>query len=418
MRIALIRQETLLTGDAAIRYDPIAKNLVNRNGFSKALVPPYTPDDFDQPLYPLIVAAIYAISNFSQAAVTIVQLLLELCTVWLIYLISLLLRLPVKVGYSAVLLALLCPVLPVFNGRILTEVPATFIITLSVYLLLSAKERGGKWWFLSGVAMGAGLLTRPDLLISFGLLFAVIAAFAWSSNRKSCLAGLMGAILGSILMIAPWCYRNLKTFGELRPLGGVTSQVGLSYVKWLATWMDDPKYQQDYWWGAWDKGKTVSFPPYKLSLSERSVADQALSMAKAQGSFEGEPNWIFDNLTASAREQRPIKVFFVLPIRRTVMAWLRMPAYLEFTPAKVVFYLFWGAFLLLVSAGLMISAIKYKIALSVLFAWIAGRTLLPLISVLAIEPRYQIEAIPACIILASIAIDWFCIWIKYRRCCE
>lgn len=402
IRVTLILGEDDLSGDAVFRYDPIARNLASGNGFSKSAQAPYLPDDFDQPLYPLLIAAIYRLFDFSITAVRLIQGAIELATLWLVWRISILLGLTRRVGLVAVMIGLVCPFLPLFTGRLLTEVAATFLLAVTGYLLLMARDRDGWWWLAAGGSAGAGLLARPDLLISLSLMISAMLLLVSGKDQLKKIGRQAALVLiGIILIMVPWCYRNYTTFGQLRPLGGVTSQTSLTYVKWLGTWVDNPRYQQDFWWGIWERGKVIEFPTDKLSDQQISAAGRALKIAGDQGSFEGEPDMIFTELTDKARRSEPFKVFIWLPLKRTAMAWLRMPGYLENARLKIAAYGFWLLFLLFSALGLAVMFRENTAAFMIIGSWVAGRTVLPVISVLAIEPRYQIEALPACLILAS-----------------
>lgn len=404
IRVTLIQRGDALSGDAGLRYDPIARNLASGHGFSKSKQAPYLPDDFDQPVYPLFIAAIYRLFDYSVSAVRLIQAAIELAILWLAWRITILLGLPRKVGISAVLIGLICPFIPLFAGRLLTEVVATFLLALTAFLLLTARERGGWWWAAAGGSAATGLLTRPDLLISLGLMIAAaLLQVTVDSGLKVALKPAAFLGISIILMMMPWCYRNYVTFGLFRPLGGVTAQTSLSYVKWLGTWVDDPRYQQDYWWRVWDRGKAISFPADKLTAEQAEAAGRALQIAGAQGSFEGEPDRILNEAYRLALRNDPLKIAVLLPVKRTVMAWLRMPGYLENALMKYVAYAFWLPFLVLSALGLAVSFRENKTAFLFLGAWVAGRTVLPIISVLAIEPRYQIEALPACFIASAFA---------------
>jgi len=406
MRVTLIQSGNALGGDAGLRYDPIARNLASGNGFSISAQAPYLPDGFDQPLYPLFIASVYWLFDYSVRAVRLIQGAIELATLWLVWRISISLGFSRIVGLVAVMIGLVCPFLPLFAGRLMTEVVATFLLTMTGYLLLMARERDKWcWWLFAGLSAGSCLLTRPDLLISLGLMATVTLLLRTGAGRFNRL-GKQSALMaiGIILIMIPWCYRNYTAFGQLRPLGGVTAQTSLSYVKWLGTWVDDPRYQQEFWWGVWERGKAIEFPVEKLTADQVSSADKALKIAGAQGSFEGEPDRIFAELADSARQTDPFRVMLWLPVKRTAMAWLRMPGYLGNVRFKYAAYGFWLPFLILSAVGMVALIRDNRPALLILGAWVAGRAVLPIISVLAIEPRYQVEALPAGFIFTSILI--------------
>lgn len=91
IRVTLIQRGDALSGDAGLRYDPIARNLASGHGFSKSKQAPYLPDDFDQPVYPLFIAAIYRLFDYSVSAVRLIQAAIELAILWLAWRITILL---------------------------------------------------------------------------------------------------------------------------------------------------------------------------------------------------------------------------------------------------------------------------------------------------------------------------------------
>src|SRR5258707_1185660 len=80
LRLYLVLQPPLVTPDSLTRYEPIARNLAAGHGFSRAAAPPYAPDGFNQPGYPLFLAAIYLAAGEDRRAVVLAQFGLELLT--------------------------------------------------------------------------------------------------------------------------------------------------------------------------------------------------------------------------------------------------------------------------------------------------------------------------------------------------
>jgi len=325
-----------LRGDEASRYEPLARGLLRGEGFTLS----NKPDDFDQPGYPAFIAAVYRVFG-GPRAVILIQLGLELVCVWLCVLIA-------QIRGPVLVVALLCPFLPLFAGYLLTEILATLSMCLLVFSLLKGTAR---WWLIAGLASGAGLLLRADLIIASVVLptVAVIATKQWR--------GLVLYSIVLILVLLPWTIRNYRLSGAIKPLGGVAGQLNDPYVNWLNSWLDDPKYLDAYWW---HKDGVVDQPPVNHSA---------------------------------------------VPIRRTVMTWVRMPTYIQKTPLKIAGYIFWALLSTLAVVGATVSIRRKNYLLSALLVGlVVSRLVLPFLSALAAEPRYMIEALPACFLLAGIAI--------------
>lgn len=405
IRVGVVSQGFRLEGDGALRYDPIARNLIAGNGFSRALSPPFTPDSFDQPLYPLFLAGIYLLSGESTISVAIFQLIIEALTLLLLGKTSSLMGLRSSTGRRALGLALVSPFLLLFIPRILTEVLATFLVVLAIYLMLLAWKTGRLgWWALAGAGAGLGILTRPDLIVVLALAMLYFGFLEWRKQGGQAIIVIPVCAFCCLLVLVPWMVRNYRAFGELRPLGGVATQAQTDYADWLNTWLDDPKYLPAVWWNAMDRNTPIQFPEGLIPDHQEDAAINALKQAREQSGFEGGPGDAFARLTESAKEERPFYVRFMIPMRRVMKSWGRMPAYIENHYLKIVGYVFW-VFLLgcsLVGAAVLLTTNRE--ALGILCIWVLGRAVLPWISALAIEPRYQLEALPACFLLAAVGI--------------
>lgn len=95
------------------------------------------------------------------------------------------------------------------------------------------EPRPGRWWLLalSGVLIALAHLARADGV----LLLLVVTAMAWLHRRRLLRAGLAActvdpyawravaaAVALYLLVMLPWCARNLLVFGRLLPAGGGT----------------------------------------------------------------------------------------------------------------------------------------------------------------------------------------------------
>lgn len=407
IRVAVLLPDVKLEGDSKIRYDPIARNLVLGNGFSAETQPPFTPDNFEQPGYPYFVAAIYWISNGSRKAVVAIQIIFELGILLLIIKILQDLAFSRRIKFIAFSVSLICPFLPLYSKLILTEILATFFVTLACYFFIKlAVKKSYKATFFAGLASGTSLLIRPDTLIV--IIFMITAAgFVYCHRRKK--RGILEVsiiLVIIILVLLPWTLRNYYFFQTIRPLGNVTGQVNFAYSKWLDTWMDHPKYLNTYWWHSTDKEYTYRLPKDKIPKGEIEQAEYALFVSKQQGSFEGKPSEIFISLTNKAKEDRPFSVIILTPLWRSIRTWLRMPALINQNELQTLAQIFWLFLIFFVVVGLItILYQNWSSLFLILIAVMLGRLILPLISSLAIESRYMIEALPVYFIFASIGVS-------------
>jgi hypothetical protein len=165
-------------------------------------------------------------------------------------------------------------------------VPSTFLIVaacIAATLAVRAdkRERELRWWALSGLITGIGVLFRPDLglvTLSIGITLVVsrfcvgssgslagegdpkrrrrFALPAHSRLSRVLLAG-SAFSFAFILALAPWTIRNWRTLHVFQPLAPTNANmpgefVPLGYHRWLKTWMTDGEYLDQL---MWDLGK-------------------------------------------------------------------------------------------------------------------------------------------------------------------
>jgi len=209
--LSLVRTPQAFLQSDAGSYDQLAANLVSRGVFSDLDRPPYTPDAFRTPLYPLFLAGIYWVAGRSYAAVVLVQCLLSLATVYLVYRLGRLVS-GVTAGLAAALIAACDAGQIIHANLLLTETLYTFLLVSALLPL---------WWLVSGgrlrlavvvgLLLGLGTLCRPvAIYLPIALAAFVTLALAASLRRRAAAAGLL--LLAYGLTLAPWLARNWLTF--------------------------------------------------------------------------------------------------------------------------------------------------------------------------------------------------------------
>ncbi len=200
-----VPEQRLLTGDQ-LDYASIADNLLAGGGFA---VHPGIPTPDRAPLYPLVMAATYKFTAHSHVAVLVLQAALGAATCLLLLF---LLRETLENETAARIgawLAALHPVLIVYCGRLLTETLFTFLVALSMLLLIRHLLRGKPWEaVLSGLVMGLATLVRPGSLLMPWLALGLMLMY----GRKRALPWL-GYAAVFYLSLMPWTIRNQELFG-------------------------------------------------------------------------------------------------------------------------------------------------------------------------------------------------------------
>jgi hypothetical protein len=241
---------------------------------------------------------------------------------------------------------------------------------------------------------------RADALPGVVLMLAAGAAVR-AAGRSFDLRARVAAVLTLILVLVPWAIRCHRELGSAWPLGRAAVQAGSAYARWLSTWVDDPVLQP-FWWRALDPATPGRFPEEKLPDGQaRARAEAALAQARRAGYFTPASEEAFRELSRQAVRERPLRALVLVPLKRTTLAWLRLPGYISDRREKVLVYGYWIA--LLAAGGLgLLRALRHRSAAMTAAALVLGRSLLPLTSGIAVEPRYVVEALPALFVLAAL----------------
>jgi len=196
----------------AMRYELLAKNLLSGNGYSLATAPPYTVDSAFVPIYPLLLAGIYAICGRVFYVMVVIQILLVLA------LVALMIRwgserFSIKIGIITGIFLLFDMGLAFSSVQLMPDVLFLAFLIPSLWFVLrlfeeKASIRSGLG---AGVLLGIATLIRP-----IGLYFPLLVPFLFLT-KKPTRARLMGygvLLLSYILIVSPWFVRNRLVFGR------------------------------------------------------------------------------------------------------------------------------------------------------------------------------------------------------------
>ncbi len=222
------------------------------------------------PLYPYLLAAIYAVAGAEPATARWVQSALTLAgcaalsrAAWL------------QLGRGAALATLALAVaygpLIVLGGEILAEAAVVTLAAVALWLSLEAAHRAevaGRVdavalaaWLGAGAALGLACLGRPNLL-PLVPLFVLHAALAGRPPWRRAVPSAAAVGLGAILAVAPVTVRNLAVSGEpvlITAHGGVNLWIG-----------NNP--DATGWWGV-PAGSGLASTQQGLLTSARGIAE-------------------------------------------------------------------------------------------------------------------------------------------------
>ena len=194
-----------IRADAA-KYITLADNLLNHGVYSSGRGQQLSPETTITPGYPLFLAALLDVKQdnprFSYWLILNLQAVLGAFIVLFTFRVGLLF-LPLRAACGAGLLAALSPHLIVSCGYVLTETLFTFLLMISLYLLLRARIHNNRVLYLVfGLLCALATLVRPSLaLYPFCIVIGLFVAMKLKNYRLQT-AGFI--LLGFLVVVAPW----------------------------------------------------------------------------------------------------------------------------------------------------------------------------------------------------------------------
>lgn len=231
LRLALVGLHSDQLREDRDAYIAIARNLAAGNGFTSSRPEEgqdIKPTAFRPPLYPCLLAISYFL-KVGTIGTGIMQVILGLGTVWFTWKTGQQLQLKLAALAAAGIVAT-DPILLQYTTYSMTEVLATFLSSLLLYLLvcsLQRRETGEAaatalptMLFWTGIVWGLAILCRPTFLAFLGLwiLFCLAGSVKqrlWPGNLESPVpvwkpTAFLAA--GILLAVSPWLIRNLVVF--------------------------------------------------------------------------------------------------------------------------------------------------------------------------------------------------------------
>ena len=201
-------------------YDTIAMNIIQGHGYRENLSANIVNDYAIArvgPVYEYFLAGLYKIFGHHYESVWVAQAWLRGLTVWLIYLIVLLIFYnddkKERIGLWAAAIIGFYPDLIEISAMLMIETLYLFLLCLMIYLFFLYIRRPGNWLStaLSALA-GLAVLTRPPALF----LVPVLWFHFW--RQKKWLSILI-SLLMLLAVFTPWTLRNYIVYNQLMPFG-------------------------------------------------------------------------------------------------------------------------------------------------------------------------------------------------------
>lgn len=196
-------------------YDALAVSLVERGELA---LEPGRPTAQRPPLYPVMVALVYAVAGVRDyQAVRLVQVLLNVALVPVVFAIGRRLW-DARTGLWAAALAAFYPSLWGHDYLILTEVLFTLLLCSGALLLVRFFDQEQWTALASGAAiLGLATLTRSSLQV-YPPLFALVVLTLWRRPAARRWAALGVFLAFYALPVAPWMARNSVLHGRPTPV--------------------------------------------------------------------------------------------------------------------------------------------------------------------------------------------------------
>jgi hypothetical protein len=446
LRLFFVAHFSPYSGDTKF-YEELARNWLDHGTYGLFMHGHLIPVDMRMPGYPAFLAAIYAVFGRTNKAIMVVQALVDLTTCILAAPIAARLAPASKNTFAATValwMAALCPFTANSCAIVLTEILATFLTTLALFVfvcilghpsmdkplcsfnrksLLSAVG----WFLLGGVVVGVGTLVRPEaplLLIAAGLVLSV----HWRRHAdwsKLALA-VSWMVVGLLLPLTPWAVRNLRTTGQVQFLAPRYAETQADFIprgfyEWTRTWM---VRFNDAYLVTWKLGKA----PIPIDTLPGSAFDSAAERARVEAllnryNIDLKMTPVLDHESALLARERtmrhPVRTYFFIPMRRAWMIWFTpriellphsgklWPPGEKWQANRTDFGVTLGyGFLNCIYLGLAIVGAwrcRSHPAVALLIAFVVVRTAF-LTQLQTVEPRYVIVCFPVVLALGAMAI--------------
>ena len=377
------------TPDSA-EYRTLAHNVVAHAAFSFDSQAPYVTTIRRAPAYAVFL-------GLAGGAVRAVQGLLDALAAAMIFLLAAT-RVRLRWAAAAALLYVAHPGAIVYANAILSECLFTFLLTVTVALLVVAIHRDRlAWAAAAGVAMAVAALCRPVGAPLFLVLAGTIALSA-AVPRRSRMAGVFCAAM--LLGIAPWIIRSSLLAGRF-VLVSTTGPVNLSLATAQGPWnLNDEAtiFHGPYYWQVDPCGRSLTH----AQTPRESAQSDDICLHEALGNLRRHPGY-YARSRVSQLIHFPVTSFdFVTGNRNTVGAAIAKREYRGLALKLVLYAMFSFAPLLLGAAGALAGWRFMEIRLAAVL-WIFT------IAVHApgfVEYRYFLPAVPMLLVCAAFGMEW------------
>jgi 4-amino-4-deoxy-L-arabinose transferase-like glycosyltransferase len=204
--------ERFLTEEDSVEYVRLARNLAAGHGFSQSLAAPYEPDVRRTPVFPSVLAAVFAVPGAGTRAAALTGMLLSTLTVLAAFRLGRSLAGAAAGWWAAALLAIDLTS-AAYAGQVLTEPLFTLLLVLSFLPLLDATAGPAATAAAvsAGALSGLAALCRPIAVLAFAALAPACRLRAVTRASAARLFVIAAVMAGALT--AGWTLRNYRVSG-------------------------------------------------------------------------------------------------------------------------------------------------------------------------------------------------------------
>lgn len=335
-KFALIAPDSLVYGDIAKNWLHGVYGLSGGHTPGPAGTPIISgiePTDIRMPGYPAFLALCFVLFGSEHYhAVMFVNVVIDLITCFLVA--DLALRTSgERAARFAFALAATCVMFANYVATPLTEPLAIFAAAAALDCAARALESGStRWWVLCGVAIGFGILLRPDGGILLGALLLYLGWRALRRKTQLRTAAIAGAvvIVISLAPLIPWTLRNWRTMQIFEPLAPVYANspgefVPHGFIRWQKTWIVDYSSVEDVWFHVPGDELSINALPSRAfdNDAERRRAEQLFAEYNQTKTISPTLDDQFAEFAAERISSHSLRYYVWLPLLRALDLWVR-----------------------------------------------------------------------------------------------
>lgn len=421
LRFYFIFRHLAITPDSLV-YGDFAKNWLQSHIYGMTDRDGPMPSDIRLPGYPAYLALWFLIAGVDHyGAACIAQAFVDVGTCFLVAAIALRLS-GARAASWAFALTAVCPFLANYAGAALTETLEVFFTALALLLAMKAAEgKSLRAWAYCGLAIGAGILLRPDGGV---LLIAVVLWMGWRllraahGTRSNTFLAAIVLLTATVTPLVPWTIRNIISLHRFQPLAPETATepdqfFPYGFVRWQKTWITDYASLEDIGFKVDGEEISVDSLPRRAfdNAEQRERTVQLFAAYNENLAMTPALDAQFADLARERIHNSRLRYYVWLPILRGIDMWFRPRT--ELLPVEVHWWWFddpkENAIALVLAAinlGLVSAALwsmrnwRTMPHVGLLVTFVILRTVV-ITAIATPEQRYMLECFPAILALAA-----------------